>query len=91
MLVYWCAGKLVCWYTGVLVYWCAGILVHWYNGVPSPDADYDRPKQIAGTKYFEYIGSMITSDASPTREVKSKIVMEKAAFNKKNTSPTNGK
>jgi hypothetical protein len=33
---------------------------------------------------------MIANDASPTREIKSKIVMAKAAFNKKNTSPTNG-
>jgi len=66
-------------------------MFQYYNGVPSPDADYNRSKQIAGTEYFEYIGSMIASDASPTREIKSKIVMEKAAFNKKNTSPTNGK
>jgi len=61
------------------------------TGVPSPDADYDRSKQIADTEYFDCIGNMIASDASPTRETKSKIVTEKAAFNKKNTSPTNSK
>jgi len=32
----------------------------------------------------------MANDASPTREIKSKIVMAKAAFNKKNISPTNG-
>jgi len=41
-------------------------------------------------EYFKYIGSMIANDASPAREIKSKVVMEKAACNKKNNSPTNG-
>ena len=31
---------------------------------------------------FNYLGSMITNDATCTREVKSKIDMAKAAFNK---------
>jgi hypothetical protein len=63
-------------------------MFQYYTGLPSPDTDYDRSKQIASTEYFEDIGSMIENDASHTCEIKSKIVMEKAAFNKKNTSPT---
>jgi hypothetical protein len=61
------------------------------TGLPSPDTEYNRSKQIAGSEYFKHIGSMIANDAIPTREItsKSKIVMVEAAFNK-NTSPTNG-
>jgi hypothetical protein len=33
--------------------------------------------------YFTYLGSIITNDARCTREIKSIIVMAKAAFNKK--------
>jgi hypothetical protein len=60
------------------------------TGVPSTDVDYDRLKQIAVTEYLKYIGSMIANYASPPSEIKSKIVMAKAAYNKKDTSPTNG-
>jgi hypothetical protein len=34
-------------------------------------------------EYFNYLGSVITSDARCTREIKSRIAMAKAAFNKK--------
>jgi hypothetical protein len=34
-------------------------------------------------EYFNYLGSVITSDARCTREIKSRIVMAKAAFDKK--------
>jgi hypothetical protein len=33
-------------------------------------------------KHFKYLGSMVTKDAKSTREIKSWIGMEKAAFNK---------
>jgi hypothetical protein len=39
-------------------------------------------KQLENVEYFNYLGSMITNDASCTREIKSRIAMAKAAFNK---------
>jgi hypothetical protein len=40
-------------------------------------------KQLENVECFNYLGSMITSDARCTREIKSRIAMAKAAFNKK--------
>jgi hypothetical protein len=40
-------------------------------------------KQLENVKYSVYLGSIITSDARCTREIKSRIVMAKAAFNEK--------
>jgi hypothetical protein len=40
-------------------------------------------KQLENIEYFNYFGSMITNDARCTCEMKSRIAMEKAAFNKK--------
>ena len=34
-------------------------------------------------EYFNYLGSLITNDAKSTHEIKSRIAMAKAAFNKK--------
>jgi hypothetical protein len=39
--------------------------------------------QLENVEYFSYLGIMITNDARCTREIKSRIVMAKAAFNKK--------
>jgi hypothetical protein len=36
-------------------------------------------------EYFNCFGGMITNDARCTREIKSRIAMAKAAFNKKKT------
>ena len=33
LVVYLCAGVLVCWCAGMLVCWCAGVLVRWCTGV----------------------------------------------------------
>jgi len=33
-------------------------------------------------EYFNYVGSMVTNDTKCTREIKSRIAMAKAAFNK---------
>jgi hypothetical protein len=41
-------------------------------------------KQLQNVEYFKYLGSMIANDARCIREIKSRIVMAKAAFNKKN-------
>jgi len=40
-------------------------------------------KQPENVKYFNDLGSRTTNDARGTREIKSRIVMTKAAFNKK--------
>jgi hypothetical protein len=42
--------------------------------------DQKHPENV---EYFNYFGSVITNDARCAREIKSMIVMEKAAFNKK--------
>jgi hypothetical protein len=40
-------------------------------------------KQMEYTEYFNYVRSLVTSDVRCTREIKSRISMAKAAFNKK--------
>jgi len=40
-------------------------------------------KQPENVEYFSCLGRMITNDARCTREIKSRIVMGKTAFNKK--------
>jgi hypothetical protein len=41
--------------------------------------DQNWPENV---EYFNYLGSMITNDATCTREIKSRITMAKAAFSK---------
>ena len=41
-------------------------------------------KQDENVEYFYYLGSIITNDTRCTREMKSKTVMAKAAFDRKN-------
>jgi len=40
-------------------------------------------KQPQNVEYFTYLGNGLTTDARCTREMKSRIVMAKAAFDKK--------
>jgi len=40
-------------------------------------------KQLQNVESFKYLGSMLTNDGSCTCEIKSRIAMAKAAFNKK--------
>jgi hypothetical protein len=40
-------------------------------------------KHVENVEYFNYLGSMITNDTRSTREIKFRIIMEKAASNKK--------
>jgi len=42
-------------------------------------------KQMENVECFKYLGSILTNDGRCTREIKSWIVMVKAAFNKKKT------
>jgi len=42
--------------------------------------NYDRPKII---KFFKYLGSVLTNNGRYTYEIKSRIAMATAAFNKK--------
>ena len=47
-------------------------------------------KQLENVKCFKYLGSMLTEDGMCTCEIKSKVAMAKAAFNKKkNLLPAN--
>jgi hypothetical protein len=52
---------------------------------PSPMKIMIDQKQLKNVEYFNYLGTMITNDARCTREIKSRIAMAKAAFNKKKT------
>jgi hypothetical protein len=45
-------------------------------------------KQLENMEYLNYLGSMITNYGRCTREIKSRIAMIKAAFNKKKTYVT---
>jgi hypothetical protein len=42
-------------------------------------------KQMENVEYFTYLGSILTNDGSCTCEIKYRIAMAKAAFNKKRT------
>jgi hypothetical protein len=42
-------------------------------------------EQLENVEYFNYLGSMITHDARCPCEIKSRIAMAKAAFNRKKT------
>ena len=46
-------------------------------------------KQLENVKCFKYLGSMLTEDGRCTCEIKSRIAMAKATFNKKNLFPAN--
>jgi hypothetical protein len=52
---------------------------------PSPVQIMIAQQQLENVEYFNYLGSVITNAARYTREIKSRIVMAKAAFNKKKT------
>jgi hypothetical protein len=43
---------------------------------------------VENVEEFNCLGSMITNDATSTREIKARIAMAKAAFNKKKTLVT---
>jgi hypothetical protein len=43
------------------------------------------PKQLENVEYFKYLGSILTNDGRCTCEIKCRIAMAKAAFNKKRT------
>jgi hypothetical protein len=50
---------------------------------PSPVTIKIDQQQLENVKYFKHLGSMLTDDGRCTCEIKSRIVMAKAAFNKK--------
>ena len=50
---------------------------------PSPVTITIDQKQLDNVKYFKYLGSMLIEDGRCTCEIKSRIAMAKAAFNKK--------
>jgi len=50
---------------------------------PSPVTIMIDPKQLENVECFKYLGSMLTNDGRCTCEIKSRIAMAKAEFNKK--------
>jgi hypothetical protein len=52
---------------------------------PSPIEFMVDQQQLENMEYVNYLGSMITNDAKCTCEIKSRISIAKAAFNKKKT------
>jgi hypothetical protein len=50
---------------------------------PFPVKIMIEQKQLQNVEYFKYLGSMLTNDGRCTCEIKSRIAMAKAAFNKK--------
>ena len=52
---------------------------------PSPVTIMIDQKQLKNVECFKYLGSMLTNDGRCTCEIKSRIAMAKAAFNKKKT------
>jgi hypothetical protein len=56
---------------------------------PAPMKITIDQKQLENVEYFNYLGSMITNDERCTIEIKSRIAMAKAAFNKKTLFTSN--
>jgi hypothetical protein len=56
---------------------------------PFPVKHMIDPKQLENVESFKYLGSILTNDERCTCEIKSRIAMEKAAFNKKRALFTN--
>ena len=54
-----------------------------FSRQPSPVTIMIDQKQLENVECFKYLGSMLTNDGRCTREIKSRISMAKAAFNKK--------
>ena len=52
---------------------------------PSPVTFMIDQKQLENVEFFKYLGSMLKNDGRCTREIKSRIVVVKAAFSKKKT------
>ena len=60
------------------------IYIHTYIfKTTNPSNNYDRPKKLENVKCFKYLSSMITDDGKCTCEIKSRIALAKATFNKK--------
>jgi hypothetical protein len=51
----------------------------------SPGTIMIDQKQLENVECFKYLGSILTNDGRYTCEIKSRIAMKKAAFNKKKT------
>ena len=58
---------------------------------PSPVTIMIDQKRLENVKCFEYLGSMLTNDGRCTCEIKSRIAMAKAVFNKKKRNPFTSK
>ena len=45
--------------------------------------NYDKPNKLESVECFKYLGSMLTNDGRCTCEIKCRVAIAKAAFNKK--------
>jgi len=54
-----------------------------FSRQPSPLTIMIDQKQLENVEFFKYLGRMLTNDGRCICEIKSRIAMEKAAFNKK--------
>jgi hypothetical protein len=52
---------------------------------PSPVQTTIDQEELENVEYFSYLGSVVTNGARLSHESKSKVAMEKAAFNRKNS------
>ena len=82
----------VCTYVYVRTHVCMCVYMYLFTYVtkvmrisrqPSPVTITIDQKQLENLKCFKYLGSMLTDDGRCTCEIKSRISMAKAAFNKK--------
>jgi len=48
-----------------------------------PNKNYDRPNQLENMESFTYLDNILANDGGCTCEIKCRIAMAKAAFNKK--------
>jgi len=53
--------------------------------VTSKKSEHRRAKTLENVNCFDYLGSVITNDERCTREIKTRIALVKAAFNRKKT------
>jgi hypothetical protein len=52
---------------------------------PSPVKMMIDQKQLENVEYFKYLGGILTNDGRCTCEIKCRVAVAKAAFNKKRT------
>ena len=73
----------MCYSGGESIAWRVSIVVHKSVVKHRPQYRLSNEKQLESVEYLNRLGSVITSDARCTREIKSWTAMTKASFNRK--------